>query len=269
MPLAICATPIGNLDDVTLRVLDELRAADIVLCEDTRHTRVLLERHAITATLLSYHQHNEAARTPQVIDRLRGGERVALVSDAGLPGVNDPGARLIAAALAGGLEVTVLPGASAVETALVASGLAADRFQFVGYLPRRAAELRALATELQSWSGAVVAFESPRRLPASLRALAAELPDRPAAVCRELTKRYEEVAQGSLEELSARFADPPRGEITLVLGATTTTPSAGDEAAASAAVAELVAAGAARRTAADVVSRLSGTSRNRLYRGSL
>jgi len=269
MPLAICATPIGNLDDVTLRVLDELRAADIVLCEDTRHTRVLLERHAITATLLSYHQHNEAARTPQVIDRLRGGERVALVSDAGLPGVNDPGARLIAAALAGGLEVTVLPGASAVETALVASGLAADRFQFVGYLPRRAAELRALATELQSWSGAVVAFESPRRLPASLRALAAELPDRPAAVCRELTKRYEEVAQGSLEELSARFADPPRGEITLVLGATATTPSAGDEAAASAAVAELVAAGAARRTAADVVSRLSGTSRNRLYRGSL
>ena len=269
MPLAICATPIGNLDDVTLRVLEELRAADVVLCEDTRHTRVLLERHEITASLVSYHQHNEAARTAQVVDRLRSGERVALVSDAGLPGVNDPGARLIAAALAGGLEVTVLPGASAVETAFVASGLAADRFQFVGYLPRRAAELRALATELRSWSGAVVAFESPRRLPASLRALAAELPDRPAAVCRELTKRYEEVARGSLEELSARFADPPRGEITLVLGAAATTRSAADEAAASAAVAELVAAGAARRTAADVVSRLSGTSRNRLYRGSL
>jgi 16S rRNA (cytidine1402-2'-O)-methyltransferase len=269
MPLAICATPIGNLDDVTLRVLEELRAADIVLCEDTRHTRVLLDRHEIAASLLSYHQHNEAARTAQVVDRLRRGERVALVSDAGLPGVNDPGARLIAAALTGGLEVTVLPGASAVETALVASGLAADRFQFVGYLPRRAAELRALATELGSWSGAVVAFESPRRLPASLRALVTELPDRPAAVCRELTKRYEEVARGSLEELSARFADPPRGEITLVLGAAATTRSAGVEAAASAAVAELVAAGAARRTAADVVSRLTGTSRNRLYRGSL
>jgi 16S rRNA (cytidine1402-2'-O)-methyltransferase len=269
MPLAICATPIGNLDDVTLRVLEELRAADVVLCEDTRRTRVLLERHKITASLVSYHQHNEAARTAQVVDRLRSGERVALVSDAGLPGVNDPGARLVAAALAGGLEVTVLPGTSAVETALVASGLATDRFQFVGYLPRRAAGLRALATELQSWSGAVVAFESPRRLPASLRAFAARLPDRPAAVCRELTKRYEEVARGSLEELSARFADPPRGEITLVLGAAATTPSAGDEAAASAAVAELVAAGAARRTAADVVSRLSGTSRNRLYRGSL
>ncbi len=269
MPLAICATPIGNLDDVTLRVLDELRAADVVLCEDTRHTRVLLERHGIAAQLVSYHRHNEAARTTQVIDRLRAGERVALVSDAGLPGVNDPGARLIAAAVAEGLEVTVLPGASAVETALVASGLAADRFQFVGYLPRRAGELRALAAELRSWRGAVVAFESPRRLPASLRVLAVELPDRPAAVCRELTKRFEEVARGSLEELSGRFAEPPRGEITLVLGLGTAAPSSGDEEAARTAVAELVEAGATRRTAAEVVSRLSGTSRNRLYRGSL
>ncbi len=269
MPLAICATPIGNLDDVTLRVLEELRAADVVLCEDTRHTRVLLDRHGISARLVSYHQHNEAARTAQVLHRLRAGERVALVSDAGLPGVNDPGARLIAAAVAEGLAVTVLPGASAVQTALVASGLAADRFQFVGYLPRRRAELRALAAELRSWSGAVVAFESPRRLPASLRLLAAELPDRRAAVCRELTKRYEEVSRGSLEELSARFAEPPRGEITLVLGPGTPAAAPGDEEAASAAVAELVEAGASRRTAADVVSRLSGTSRNRLYRGSL
>jgi 16S rRNA (cytidine1402-2'-O)-methyltransferase len=269
MPLAICATPIGNLDDVTLRVLEELRAADIVLCEDTRHTRVLLDRHGIAARLLSYHQHNEATRTPEVIDRLRAGERVALVSDAGLPGVNDPGARLIAAVVGADLDVTVLPGPSAVETALVVSGLAADRFQFVGYLPRRAAELSALAAELRSWSGAVVAFESPRRLPASLRALAEELPDRPAAVCRELTKRFEEVSRGPLAELSARFAEPPRGEITLVLAAAAPARPVGDDEAASAAVSELVAAGASRRTAAEVVSRLSGTSRNRLYRGSL
>jgi len=269
MPLAICATPIGNLDDVTLRVLEELREADLVLCEDTRHTRVLLEQHGIAAKLVSYHQHNEAARTSQTLDRLRSGERVALVSDAGLPGVNDPGARLIEAAAAAGLEVTVLPGASAVETALVASGLAADRFQFVGYLPRRVAELRALAGELRTWSGAVVAFESPRRLPASLRVLAEELPARPAAVCRELTKRYEEVSRGSLEELSTRFTEPPRGEVTLVLGAGASARSSEDDEAASAAVAELVAAGAARRTAAEVVSRLSGTPRNRLYRGSL
>jgi 16S rRNA (cytidine1402-2'-O)-methyltransferase len=269
MPLAICATPIGNLDDVTLRVLEELGAADLVLCEDTRRTRVLLERHGIAARLVSYHRHNEAARTALALDRLRADERVALVSDAGLPGVNDPGARLVAAAVGEGLQVTVLPGASAVETALVASGLAADRFQFVGYLPRRAAGLQAFAAELRSWSGAVVAFESPRRLPTSLRVLAAELPDRPAAVCRELTKRYEEVSRGSLTELSARFAEPPRGEITLVLGPGQAIPSSGGEEAASAAVAELVAAGAARRTAADVVSRLSGTPRNRLYRDSL
>ncbi|HEX7309798.1 MAG TPA: ribosomal RNA small subunit methyltransferase I, partial [Gaiellaceae bacterium] len=121
--LSVCATPIGNLEDVTLRVLRELREADVVLCEDTRHTRVLLERHDIRATLLSYHEHNEAKRTSEMLPRLLAGERIALVSDAGMPGISDPGARLIAAALEAGVQVTVLPGPSAVETALVASGL--------------------------------------------------------------------------------------------------------------------------------------------------
>jgi 16S rRNA (cytidine1402-2'-O)-methyltransferase len=270
MPLAICATPIGNLEDVTLRVLEELRSADVVLCEDTRHTRVLLDRHGIRAAeLVSYHRHNEAARTGEVLERLRAGDRVALVSDAGLPGVNDPGARLIAAAVVEGVDLTVLPGPSAVDTALVASGLAAERFQFVGYLPRRAGELRSLAVELRRSEGTVVAFESPRRLPTSLAVLAEELAGRPAAVCRELTKRFEEVVRGSLDELAARFAEPPRGEITLVLGPGVEQPSQGDEDAARAAVAELVDAGAGRRAAAEVVSRLTGTPRNRLYRGSL
>jgi 16S rRNA (cytidine1402-2'-O)-methyltransferase len=269
MPLAICATPIGNLDDVTLRVLEELRSADVVLCEDTRRTRVLLDRHGIRAELMSYHRHNEAARARQVLGRLGAGDRVALVSDAGLPGVNDPGARLIAAAVAEGADLTVLPGPSAVETALVASGLVADRFQFVGYLPRRAGELRSLAAELRRWEGAVVAFESPRRLPASLGVLAEELPGRPAAVCRELTKRFEEVVRGSLEELAARFAEPPRGEITLVVAPGAAQPSAEDEDTARAAVAELVEAGVGRRTAAEVVSRLTGMPRNTLYRESL
>src|SRR5204863_9669492 len=132
VPLAVCATPIGNLEDVTLRVLAELRAADVVLCEDTRHTRTLLARHGIDARLLSYHEHNEAARTAELLPRLEAGERLALVSDAGLPGVNDPGARLLRAALDAGVEVTVLPGPSAVETALVASGLVDERYQFVG-----------------------------------------------------------------------------------------------------------------------------------------
>jgi 16S rRNA (cytidine1402-2'-O)-methyltransferase len=204
MPLAVCATPIGNLEDVTLRVLAELRDADFVLCEDTRRTRVLLERHGITARLESHHRHNEAARLPSLLERLREGSRVALVSDAGLPGVNDPGSRLIAAAVAEDIEVTVLPGPSAVDTALVASALRADRYQFVGYLPRRVGELRALAVTLASWPGAVVAFESPRRLPASLRVLSEALGPRPAAVCRELTKRFEEVARGSLDELAER-----------------------------------------------------------------
>lgn len=268
MPLAICATPIGNLDDVTLRVLDELRSADLVLCEDTRRTRILLARHGIDAHLESHHRHNETARTPQVIERLREGGRVALVSDAGLPGINDPGGRLIAAAVIAGVEVIVLPGASAVETALVVSGLSAERYQFVGYLPRRAGELRTLAEGLGAWTGAVVAFESPRRLPASLGVLAEVLPGRSAAVCRELTKRFEEVVRGSLEELAVRFAEPPRGEITLVLGRADGR-TAGDDDVARAAVADLVAAGTSRRTAADVVARLTGSSRNALYRGSL
>jgi 16S rRNA (cytidine1402-2'-O)-methyltransferase len=269
MPLAVCATPIGNLDDVTLRVLGELRAADLVLCEDTRRTRILLGRHGIEARLSSYHRHNEAARTAQVLESLRAGKRVALVSDAGLPGVNDPGARLIAAAVEEGVELTVLPGASAVETALVVSGLAADRYQFVGYLPRRSGELRALAAGLASWSGAVVAFESPRRLPASLVVLAEELPGRRAAVCRELTKRFEEIVRGPLEELATRFSEPPRGEITLVLAPAADGREARSDEDARAAVAELVDAGASRRTAAEVVSKLTGTPKNALYRDSL
>jgi 16S rRNA (cytidine1402-2'-O)-methyltransferase len=269
MPLAICATPIGNLEDVTLRVLAELRDADLVLCEDTRRTRVLLERHGITARLESHHRHNEASRLSSLLERLRDGGRLALVSDAGLPGVNDPGSRLIAAAVAEGIEVTVLPGPSAVETALVASGLRADRYQFVGYLPRRVGELRGLAGTLASWPGAVVAFESPRRLPGSLRVLAEALGARPAAVCRELTKRFEEVVRGSLDELAERFTEPPRGEVTLVIGPAAGPTAPGDDAAALAAVAELVAAGARRRVAADVVARLTEASRNELYRRSL
>jgi 16S rRNA (cytidine1402-2'-O)-methyltransferase len=269
MPLAVCATPIGNLEDVTLRVLAELRAADVVLCEDTRRTRILLDRHGVDARLESYHRHNEAARTAQVLDRLRSGARVALVSDAGLPGVNDPGARLIAAAAAAGLEVTVLPGPSAVETALVVSGLGAGRYQFLGYLPRRPTELRALAEELAAWPHSAVAFESPRRLPRSLGTLAETLGDRPAAVCRELSKRFEEVVRGTLDELARRFAEPPRGEITVVLGPGVVDGVSRADDSARAAVAQLVEAGTPRRVAADVVSRLTGASRNELYRRSL
>src|SRR5436305_14921666 len=193
MPLAVCATPIGNLEDVTLRVLAELRDADVVLAEDTRHTRGLLERHGIAATLLSYHEHNEAERVAELLPRLATGERVALVTDAGMPGVSDPGARIVRAALDAGIEVTVLPGPSAVETALVASGHAGGGFRFLGFLPRGEKALAAVWEELRGSATATVAFESPRRLPAALRSLAAADPERAVAVCRELTKRFEEV----------------------------------------------------------------------------
>ena len=264
MPLVVCATPIGNLDDVTLRVLEALRAADVVLCEDTRHTRTLLRRHGIDARTVSYHEHNEAARTSELLPRLEAGETIALVSDAGMPGISDPGARLVRAALAAGVEVTVLPGPSAVETALVASGLVGERYQFVGFLPRGE---KAWA-ELVGVAWPTVAFESPQRLPDTLRSLAAFDPDRAVAVCRELTKRFEEVARGSALELAERFGEPPKGEITLVVGPASSAAAVGEDVAI-AAVAELVEAGVPRGRAAELVSRVSGIARNRLYRGSL
>jgi 16S rRNA (cytidine1402-2'-O)-methyltransferase len=266
VPLAVCATPIGNLEDITLRVLDELRGADLVLAEDTRHTRGLLERHGIRARLLSYHEHNEAARVAELLPRLEAGERIALVSDAGMPVVSDPGARLVRAALAAGIAVTVLPGPSAVETALVASGLAGGGYGFVGFLPRKAAELEGVWRDLRSWTLPVVAFESAKRLPATLRSLAAFDPEREVAVCRELTKRFEEVARGRAAELADRFAVAPKGEITLVIAAGE---ASSDPGVARAAMAELVEAGTPRGVAAEVVARLTDTSRNDLYRGSL
>jgi 16S rRNA (cytidine1402-2'-O)-methyltransferase len=267
VPLAVCATPIGNLDDVTLRVLDELRAADVVLCEDTRHTRILLDRHDIQARLVSYHEHNEGKRTAELLPRLLSGERMALVSDAGMPGISDPGARLVGAALEAGVGVTVLPGPSAVEAALVASGLVGERYQFLGFLPRGRSGLAAVWQELRASPHAAVAFESPQRLPATLASLAEVEPDREVAVCRELTKVHEEVVRGRAGDVASRFAQPPRGETTLVIG-----PGPGptvDIAEAAAAVAELVREGLSRRRAAEIVARLTGAARNELYRRTL
>ncbi len=266
MPLAVCATPIGNLADVTLRVLEELAEADAVLCEDTRQTRILLDRHDIRASLISYHQHNEASRVDELVPRLLRGDRIALVSDAGLPGINDPGARIVAAALDAGVSVTVLPGPSAVETALVASGLAGEQYRFIGYLPRRSSERASLWKGLGDWLHPAVAFESARRLPASLASLAAVEPTRQVAVCRELTKIFEEIVRGDAATVAERFREPPRGEVTLVIGPSTRV--AGGESAL-AAVIELVAAGTPRAVAAGVVARLTGVPRNTLYDSSL
>jgi 16S rRNA (cytidine1402-2'-O)-methyltransferase len=264
--LIVCPTPLGNLRDVTLRVLDVLGAADVVACEDTRRTRILLERHGIAARgLLSFHEHNERARAGELLARMQAGACVALVSDAGTPLVSDPGFALIRAALAAGLDVDVLPGPSAVVTALVASGLPAERFRFVGFLPRKRAELERVLGGAGGESDTLVAFESPGRLAATLGVLAALDAERPAAVCRELTKLHEEVRRGPAAELVAHYREhPPRGEIVLVLGASA--PGRGGREEAVAALRALVQAGARARPAAGVLARLTGIGANELYR---
>jgi 16S rRNA (cytidine1402-2'-O)-methyltransferase len=260
--LVVCPTPIGNLEDITLRVLAALREADVVACEDTRRTRVLLDRYGVKAKLVSYHEHNEDARAASLVDRMRTGETVALVSDAGMPLVSDPGYVLVRACVGAGLPVEVLPGPSVAITALVASGLPAESWRFAGFLPRKKGELREALAEP---GGTLVAFESPRRVPATLALLASVDPDRHVAVCRELTKAHEEIVRGSAAELAERYADtPPRGEVVLVLG-----PSAVTEAAEPAgldAVRRLVEAGAKPRIAAAVVAELTGGKANELYR---
>jgi 16S rRNA (cytidine1402-2'-O)-methyltransferase len=229
----------------------------------------LLDRHGISARLVSFHRHNEAARVSELLPRLERGERMALVSDAGLPGVNDPGARLITAAVEAGVPVTVLPGATAVATALVLSGFAGERYQFLGYLPRGEKALRALWEELAAWPHAAVAFESPQRLPLALRTLAEAAPERGVAVCRELTKLFEEVVRGPARELAEHFLEAPKGEITLVIGPADAAAGAAEVDELVAVIGELVAEGVPRRRAAEVVSRLTGVSRNLLYRRSL
>ena len=205
--LLVCPTPIGNLQDVTLRVLDALAQADAVACEDTRHTRLLLARHEITAPLVSLHEHNERARSLELVQRMREGAVVALVSDAGTPLVSDPGFALVRECIAAAIAVEVLPGPSAVTTALVASGLPSERWCFAGFLPRKRAELTRLLAEAEQ---TLVAFESPRRLPATLQALCELDPERPVAVCRELSKLHEEVRRGSARGSPSTTARAPR-----------------------------------------------------------
>ncbi len=260
--LIVCPTPIGNLEDITLRVLGALRDADVVACEDTRRTRILLDRHGVSAKMVSYHEHNEPARANDLVGRMQAGQTVALVSDAGMPLVSDPGYVLVRACVAAGLAVEVLPGPSAVLSALVASALPADTWRFVGFLPRKAGELRALLTSPET----LVAFESPGRVAASLAVLAAVDPLRPVAVCRELTKVHEEVVRGLAGDLAARYAEAaPRGEVVLVFGGADAEEA--DTARALAALVALVDAGARARPAAQVVASLTGVGANELYRG--
>ncbi len=259
----VCPTPIGNLRDVTLRALDALREADAIACEDTRRTRVLLDRYEIVGALVSFHEHNERERASELVGRIERGALVALVSDAGMPLVSDPGYALVQACIVAGLPVEVLPGASSVLTALVASGLPAERWRFAGFLPRKRAELERVLLDAPE---TLVAFESPRRLAATLGVLAEHDPTRPAVVCRELTKLHEEVRRGEAAELAAHYAEhQPRGEVVVVIGGTSHARTHTREVAVNA-IHALVRSGARPRQAATVVAKLTGLSANELYR---
>ncbi len=218
--LVVCATPIGNLGDVTLRVLDALRDADTIAAEDTRVTRKLLARYEIATRMERCDEHTVERQTPALVERMRAGEVIALVSDAGTPGVSDPGSRLVDACLEAGVEVEVLPGASAILAALVASGLPTHAFYFGGFLPRKAGERRRAIELLAELDATLIFYESPHRSAATLAALAEVLPGRAAAMARELTKLHEEVLRGAVEEVAEQVAarDKLKGEVVLLVG---------------------------------------------------
>ncbi|MFP5389497.1 MAG: 16S rRNA (cytidine(1402)-2'-O)-methyltransferase [Thermoleophilia bacterium] len=262
--LIVCPTPIGNLDDITVRVRDALVAADFIAREDTRRTGSLLDKLGIRPAppLVSNHEGNEGPRATELAQRIERGDIVALVSDAGMPAVSDPGYKLIRRCIERDLDITVLPGPSVVPVALVASGLPTDRWRFEGFLPKRSGEMERVLRSAET----VIAFESPRRVGESLAALAAIAPDRPAAVCREMTKMHEEVARGSLAELARRFRSDVKGEIVLVIAPAAAEEHDRDVGFAVDALRHLVQSGARPRAAASVVAALTGTRANDLYR---
>lgn len=264
--LYVVATPIGNLGDMTLRGLETLAAADIIACEDTRVTRVLLSRYGIATKPIAYHEHNARRVTPQLLEHLAAGRRVALVSDAGTPLVSDPGFRLVGEAIAAGIAVIPIPGASATLAALVASGLPSDSFFFAGFLPSRDKARRDRLAEIAAIPATLLMFESPRRLAATLGACRDLLGgDRNAAVCRELTKAFEEVRRGTLRELAEHYASAAgtRGEIVVVVEPPQA--KAIDDDAAEALLRQLLTTHAPAKAATEA-ARQTGLPRKELYR---
>jgi 16S rRNA (cytidine1402-2'-O)-methyltransferase len=268
--LWLVGTPIGNLGDITERARQVLDAADLIACEDTRRTRALLTHLGIERKrLLSFFEGNEQRRIPELTERLRAGDVVAVVTDAGMPGLSDPGYRLVEACAAEGIPVDVAPGPSAAVAALVLSGLPTDRFCFEGFLPRRAGARRARLRELQDDPRTLVFYESPRRLADLLDDAAEAWGKRPAAVIRELTKAHQEVVRGDLAELAQRYRrEEPRGEVVLVVGGAAAAP-APDTAALASEVERLRAGGLSRRDAAARVAEATGVSRREVYEASL
>jgi 16S rRNA (cytidine1402-2'-O)-methyltransferase len=217
-PFYLVSTPIGNLSDLSRRAEEILASVDFILAEDTRKARTLLTRYGIAARTIPYHDHNKEKATPGILDRIEGGETGALVTDAGTPGISDPGFYIVRALIERGIEFTALPGPSAVMQALVLSGLPTDRFTFYGYVPRKKGARDRLFEEAGAAVGTAVFFESPHRIVSTLEALAGLLPDRQTVVARELTKLHEEMARGSAKELAGRFAGRRvRGEVTLLI----------------------------------------------------
>ena len=264
--LYVVSTPIGNLRDITLRAIDVLRTVDLILAEDTRHSRHLLDHHGISTPMLSYHEHNEARATATAITRLREGRDVALISDAGTPLVSDPGARVVRAAAEAGIAVVPIPGPSAVLAALVSSALGSERFTFFGFLARKGRQRDEALQELSGLRHTGVLYEAPNRVAATLADLGAlGSGERQVVVARELTKQFEEIRRGTVAELSAYYeSSPPRGEVVIVLEGTTLQPLAEDELRSRAR--SMRAAGLSARDVAAALVRESGASRNLAYR---
>jgi 16S rRNA (cytidine1402-2'-O)-methyltransferase len=217
--LHVCATPIGNLGDMTVRGITTLARADIIYCEDTRHSRVLLSHYGIDRPLRPYHEHNAAAERPRILSLIAAGKAIALISDAGTPLISDPGYKLVREAVDAGYAVTALPGASAVLTALTLAGLPTDTFLFAGFLPPKGQARRTRLAELASVPATLVMFEAPTRIASTIDDIRTCLPGRPVAVARELTKRFEEILRGTADDIAARLqAAPPKGEIVLLVG---------------------------------------------------
>jgi 16S rRNA (cytidine1402-2'-O)-methyltransferase len=265
--LYVVATPLGNLEDITLRALRVLKEVDCIAAEDTRHSRKLLAHYGIGTPLTSYHDHVERARAPRLVERLRGGEDVALISDAGTPGIADPGYRLVRAAIEAGIRVVPIPGPSVVVAALSVAGLPTDRFAFEGFVPAKAAARRAFYAALRDEDRTLVCFEAGRRLAESLRDLADAMGARPLVIAREVTKLYEDFVRGDASELAARAADlTPRGEVTLFIGGAEQPAEGRSEEQVRAAVAALRAEGLHLKEIAKRLAKESGWSARDIYR---
>lgn len=270
--LYLCATPIGNLEDITLRVLRVLQEADVIYCEDTRNTLKLLRHFEIAKPLQSYHDHSPEARAQKIADDVRAGRQVALVSDAGMPVISDPGFDLVNLFHRENLPYTVLPGASASLTALVLSGIAADRFLFEGFLPRKKKDLEARLALLDKERATAIIYESPHRLSATLDVFAKRWPERECAAVREITKRFEETVRGTTVSVRNHFnANAPRGEFVLILGGAVETETSAEDAFAQglALAKQLIQDGASTNQAAKEAAQATGLSKRTIYQALL